>query len=82
MIWATRSRPYLGALAWAGPLVASTSLLSDSECLAVAGVLLGGAVLFRGIATYLPPFFIMALLWPDDADPWSPQAWMASLRTR
>jgi 4-amino-4-deoxy-L-arabinose transferase-like glycosyltransferase len=28
------------------------------------GAMLGMAVLFRGVATYLPPFFILALVWP------------------
>lgn len=30
------------------------------------GAALAVAILFRGVATYLPPFFLMALLWPED----------------
>lgn len=32
----------------------------------LAGAALGVAILYRGVATYLPPFFILALLWPDE----------------
>lgn len=31
---------------------------------ATAGAFLGAAVLFRGVATYLPPIFVVALVWP------------------
>lgn len=45
------------------------------------GVALGGAVLFRGIATYLPPMFALAILWPAggarDVD-----GWRQTLRSR
>ncbi len=30
------------------------------------GLALGVATLFRGVATYLPPIFALALLWPED----------------
>ncbi len=30
-----------------------------------AGMLLGGAILFRGMATYLPPLFLLALMFPE-----------------
>lgn len=32
---------------------------------ALAGVMLGSCVLFRGVATYLPPIFLVAVIWPD-----------------
>ncbi len=32
----------------------------------VPGALLGVAILFRGIATYLPPMYALALVWPDE----------------
>ncbi len=31
------------------------------------GMMLGGAVLFKGVATYLPPFFLLALCYPTQA---------------
>jgi 4-amino-4-deoxy-L-arabinose transferase-like glycosyltransferase len=47
----------------------------------VSGIFLGGAVLFRGVATYLPPFWILAMLYPVDGDV-RPAAWWRSLRHR
>jgi 4-amino-4-deoxy-L-arabinose transferase-like glycosyltransferase len=35
-----------------------------------AGVSLGGAILFRGVATYLPPFWVLALLYPGPGGDW------------
>jgi 4-amino-4-deoxy-L-arabinose transferase-like glycosyltransferase len=46
-----------------------------------SGVLLGGAVLFRGVATYLPPFWLLAAFYPHD-DPMSLQSWVRSARQR
>jgi 4-amino-4-deoxy-L-arabinose transferase-like glycosyltransferase len=47
----------------------------------VSGLLLGGAVLFRGVATYLPPFWILAAIYPPDGD-LRPRAWWASAKRR
>lgn len=33
---------------------------------AVCGVLLGLTVLFKGVATYLPPLFLLAAVWPEE----------------
>lgn len=43
----------------------------------VPGALLGLCVLFRGVATYMPPIFVLAALWPSDG-----QAWGEALRAR
>ncbi|MEZ4321560.1 MAG: hypothetical protein R3F61_29070 [Myxococcota bacterium] len=32
----------------------------------LAGLCLGVCILFRGVATWLPPLFLVALLWPDE----------------
>lgn len=45
-----------------------------------SGLMLGGAILFRGVATYLPPFWVLALLYPDN--PLSLDAWTKSARER
>jgi hypothetical protein len=34
------------------------------------GSLLGACILFRGVATYMLPFFALALLWPDTGGSW------------
>ncbi len=47
----------------------------------VSGLLLGGAVLFRGVATYLPPFWILAAIYPVDGDV-RPRAWVRSMKQR
>ncbi len=47
-----------------------------------SGVALGFAVLFRGIATYLPPLYLLALCWPEDGDPRDVGSWIASIRSR
>ncbi|MEN0064150.1 MAG: glycosyltransferase family 39 protein [Myxococcota bacterium] len=45
------------------------------------GFCMGLAVLFRGVATYLPPFFVLALLLPESESGMPPlSAWVASLR--
>ncbi len=47
------------------------------------GFTMGLAVLFRGVATYLPPIFVLGLLWPagDDESVFPPlSAWASSLR--
>lgn len=31
----------------------------------LSGAMIGGAVLFRGVATYLPPIFLLAAVWPE-----------------
>ncbi|MBX2796958.1 MAG: glycosyltransferase family 39 protein [Myxococcales bacterium] len=55
---------------------------------ALGGVALGGAVLFRGIATYLPPLFILALCWPEpsqggeEVDRMDVNTWVASAKLR
>jgi hypothetical protein len=36
---------------------------------ALSGAMMGGAVLFRGVATYLPPFWVLAAVYPADGDP-------------
>jgi 4-amino-4-deoxy-L-arabinose transferase-like glycosyltransferase len=48
---------------------------------AVSGLLLGGAVLFRGVATYLPPFWILAAVYPPDGD-LHLRSWWRSARFR
>jgi len=40
-----------------------------------SGAMLGGAILFKGVATYMPPFFLLAAVFPEK-DPWSPRAWL------
>ena len=47
-----------------------------------AGGLLGLAVLFRGIATYLPPLFVLSLLSPAPSEFGSLRAWRDQLRAR
>ena len=42
----------------------------------LAGVALGFAVLFRGVATYLPPFFLLAIVYPTA---WNRQGVVAGL---
>lgn len=48
---------------------------------ALAGLFLGGAMLFKGVATYLPPFFLAAALAPREGG-WSWAAWKASILRR
>lgn len=54
----------------------------DWSAAAGSGAVLGIAVLFRGIATYLPPLYLLALLWPASADDdaLDPAGWMERLR--
>jgi len=47
----------------------------------VSGLLLGGAVLFRGVATYLPPFWILAAIYPL-GDDLRPRAWWDTAKRR
>lgn len=47
----------------------------------VPGVLIGLCVLLRGVATYLPPFFVLAALWPAEGLT-GLQAWKSSVRAR
>jgi 4-amino-4-deoxy-L-arabinose transferase-like glycosyltransferase len=42
---------------------------------ALSGVFLGCAVLFKGVATYMPPLFLLAAVYPWH-DPWSVKAWL------
>ncbi|MEQ1502238.1 MAG: glycosyltransferase family 39 protein [Myxococcota bacterium] len=46
-----------------------------------SGGMLGGAILFRGVATYLPPLWVLAAIYPTD-DPFSFEAWKRSARER
>jgi hypothetical protein len=46
-----------------------------------SGVMMGGAILFRGVATYLPPFWILAAIYPSES-PWSLAAWRRSATER
>lgn len=46
----------------------------------LAGLALGAAILFRGVATYLPPFFVLGLIAPKGV--WNLQTWTQSLRNR
>ncbi|MEQ1566650.1 MAG: hypothetical protein ABMA64_13500 [Myxococcota bacterium] len=41
-----------------------------------SGAMLGGAILFRGVATYLPPLWVLAAIYPFDGD------WAAAARGR
>jgi hypothetical protein len=50
VLWARRAGDARHALGWA----------------AASGLCLGVCILFRGVATFLPPLFVSALLWPDD----------------
>lgn len=47
-----------------------------------SGVAIGVAVLFRGVATYLPPFWILAAIYPTDGDPFRFDDWWVSARRR
>jgi len=47
----------------------------------LSGLFLGCGMLFKGVATYMPPFFILAAVFPWDA-PWSAGAWFRSLKVR
>lgn len=49
---------------------------------AVSGLMMGGAILFRGVATYLPPFWVLAAVYPEEGDPFSLEAWTRSARRR
>ncbi|MEM6926652.1 MAG: glycosyltransferase family 39 protein [Myxococcota bacterium] len=52
---------------------------------AALGVTMGIAVLFRGVATYLPPIFLLALVWPADDDVSSlpsVSAWAEALKAK
>jgi len=44
------------------------------------GVTMGLAVLFRGVATYLPPIFVLALIFPGEERWRTPSAWLERLR--
>lgn len=46
-----------------------------------SGLMMGTAILFRGVATYLPPFWLLAAIYPSD-DPWSLEAWRRSAKAR
>ncbi len=48
----------------------------------LAGVALGIAVLFRGVATYLPPFFVLAACYPTRGNPLSLMSWGAEAKLR
>lgn len=43
----------------------------------VPGLSLAACVLLRGVATYMPPFFVVAALWPSPG-----QTWRSSIQTR
>ncbi|HHO54066.1 MAG TPA: hypothetical protein ENK18_25150 [Deltaproteobacteria bacterium] len=47
-----------------------------------SGVMLGFAVLFRGIATYLPPLYLLAVCWPEQGNPLDLNDWVSSGRKR
>jgi 4-amino-4-deoxy-L-arabinose transferase-like glycosyltransferase len=47
-----------------------------------SGITLGVAVLFRGVATYLPPFWMLAAIYPTDGNPFSLDEWWASAKRR
>lgn len=49
---------------------------------ALSGVMMGGAILFRGVATYLPPFWVLAAIYPTEGDPFTLDAWVRSARRR
>jgi hypothetical protein len=48
----------------------------------LSGAMMGGAVLFRGVATYLPPFWVLAAIYPTEGDPLSLDAWVRSAKQR
>lgn len=47
----------------------------------VSGMMIGAAVLFRGVATYLPPFWVLAAIYPE-GDPFRWESWRDSARER
>jgi 4-amino-4-deoxy-L-arabinose transferase-like glycosyltransferase len=48
-----------------------------------SGVTLGLAMLFKGVATYMPPFFLLAAVYPrDETKLLSPKAWFDEARRR
>jgi len=50
---------------------------------AASGASLGMAMLFKGVATYMPPFFLLAAVYPrDEASLWSPKAWFDEAKRR
>lgn len=49
---------------------------------AIAGLFLGVAILFRGVATYLPPMFALGILWPWDDEKLSFATFKLGLRDR
>lgn len=66
-----------------GALTMMAARRNDSPGLALgSGITMGVAVLFRGVATYLPPFWILAAIYPLDGDPFSFDAWWVSARRR
>jgi 4-amino-4-deoxy-L-arabinose transferase-like glycosyltransferase len=48
----------------------------------LSGVTLGVAVLFRGVATYLPPFWMLAAIYPIEGNPFSLDDWWISAKRR
>lgn len=67
---------YIACLLVAGlALLVARERPSDWRAAAGSGVALGIAVLFRGIATYLPPLFLLALVWPSDGSLWDRDGW-------
>ncbi len=59
---------YIFFLLAAGAAALAAHDTDDWRPAALAGALLGVAVLFRGIATYLPPLFLLAILWPTEQE--------------
>lgn len=57
---------YIFLILWAVYFVLRARETGDWRWGAGVGLSLGIATLFRGMATYLPPIFLLALLWPDD----------------
>lgn len=47
-----------------------------------SGVSLGLAMLFKGVATYMPPFFLLAAIYPRDGELLSPGAWFDEAKRR
>jgi len=51
----------------------------DWKMAALSGTFLGFAMLFKGVATYMPPFFLLAAVYPVGAL-WSVERWLAEAK--
>jgi 4-amino-4-deoxy-L-arabinose transferase-like glycosyltransferase len=73
---------YIFTLLLAAILMMSARRTEQTLPALLSGIVLGVAVLFRGVATYLPPFWILAALYPSEGNPFSVDDWWASAKKR